>query len=257
MSNFLAELKRRNVIRVGLAYLAVGWLILQAGDILSEMFELPAVTMRVVFMLLVLGLLPALVFSWVYELTPDGLKRESEVLPGERITHLTAGKLDRLLVGALVAVVALLLIDKFLLAPQRQASVTAPSESAVTESAASTTKMLPARPSLAVLPFDTLDDSSENSYFADGMTDDIITDLSKLSGIFVISRNSSWTYKGKSVKVQQVAKDLGVRYVLEGSVRREGDTVRINAQLIDALDDQHLWAERYDGSIKDVFALQD
>ena len=117
--------------------------------------------------------------------------------------------------------------------------------------------MLPDRPSLAVLPFDSLGGSSENSYFADGMTDDIITDLSKLSGILVIARNSSSTYKGKSVKVQQVAKELGVRYVLEGSVRREGDTVRINAQLVDALGGQHLWAERYDGSIKDVFALQD
>ena len=117
--------------------------------------------------------------------------------------------------------------------------------------------MLPDRPSLAVLPFDSLGGSSENSYFADGMTDDIITDLSKLSGILVVSRNSSSTYKGKSVKVQQVAKDLGVRYVLEGSVRREGDTVRINAQLVDALGGQHLWADRYDGSIRDVFALQD
>ena len=117
--------------------------------------------------------------------------------------------------------------------------------------------MLPDRPSLAVLPFISLGGSPENSYFADGMTDDIITELSKLSGILIIARNSSWTYKGKSVKVQQVAKDLGVRYVLEGSVRREGDTVRINAQLVDALAGQHLWAERYDGSIRDVFALQD
>lgn len=124
-------------------------------------------------------------------------------------------------------------------------------------SMASTSKMLPDRPFLAVLPFDSLGGSSENSYFADGMTDDIITDLSKLSGILVIARNSSRTYKGKSVTVQQVAKELGVRYVLEGSVRREGDTVRISAQLVDALGGQHLWAERYDGSIRDVFALQD
>jgi TolB-like protein/class 3 adenylate cyclase/rhodanese-related sulfurtransferase len=115
----------------------------------------------------------------------------------------------------------------------------------------------PERPSLAVLPFESLGSDTDNSYFADGMTDDIITDLSQLSGILVIARNSSWTYKGKSVKVQQVAQDLGVRYVLEGSVRREGDTVRINAQLVDALGGQHLWAERYDGSIQDVFALQD
>ena len=117
--------------------------------------------------------------------------------------------------------------------------------------------MLPDRPSLAVLPFDSLGGSSENSYFADGMTDDIITDLSKLSRIQIIARNSSWSYKGKSVKVQQVAKELGVRYVLQGSVRREGDTVRINAQLVDALGGQHLWAERYDGSMRDIFALQD
>jgi TolB-like protein/rhodanese-related sulfurtransferase/Flp pilus assembly protein TadD len=113
------------------------------------------------------------------------------------------------------------------------------------------------KPSLAVLPFDSLGGSSDNSYFADGMTDDIITDLSKLSRILVIARNSSSTYKGKSTKVQQVAKDLGVRYVLQGSVRREGDTVRINAQLVDALGGQHLWAERYDGSMRDIFALQD
>ena len=140
-------------------------------------------------------------------------------------------------------------------------SAAAPSSATATADArpsmASTSKMLPDRPSLVVLPFNSLGGSSENSYFADGITDDIITDLSKLSGILVIARNSSWTYKGKSVNVQQVAKDLGVRYVLQGSVRREGDTVRVNAQLVDALGGQHLWAERYDGSIRDVFALQD
>jgi TolB-like protein/rhodanese-related sulfurtransferase len=113
------------------------------------------------------------------------------------------------------------------------------------------------KPSLAVLPFASLDDDADNGYFADGMTDDIITDLSKLSGVLVVARNSSWTYKGKPVKVQQVAEELGVRYVLEGSVRREGNTVRINAQLVDARSGKHLWAERYDGPIEDVFALQD
>lgn len=116
---------------------------------------------------------------------------------------------------------------------------------------------LPDKPSIAVLPFDYLGGDADHAYFADGMTEDLITDLSKLSGIFVIARNSSWTYKGKPVKVQQVAEELGVRYVLEGSIRREGDKVRINAQLIDAIGGQHLWAERYDGSANDVFALQD
>ncbi len=141
--------------------------------------------------------------------------------------------------------------------PSAAAPLSATTAADARPSMASTFKMLPDRPSLAVLPFDSLGGSSENSYFADGMTDDIITDLSKLSGILVVARNSSSTYKGKSVKVQQVAKELGVRYVLQGSVRREADTIRINAQLVDALGGQHLWAERYDGSMRDIFALQD
>jgi adenylate cyclase len=116
---------------------------------------------------------------------------------------------------------------------------------------------LPDKPSIAVLPFTNKSDDAKQEYFVDGMTDDLITDLSKVSGLFVISRNSTFTYKGKPVKVRQVAEDLGVRYVLEGSMRRVGDQVRINAQLIDATTGGHLWAERYDGSIADVFALQD
>jgi TolB-like protein/class 3 adenylate cyclase/rhodanese-related sulfurtransferase/Tfp pilus assembly protein PilF len=116
---------------------------------------------------------------------------------------------------------------------------------------------LPDKPSLAVLPFNNFSPDPEQRYFADGMTEDLITDLSQLSGIFVIARNSTWAYRDKPTKVQQVAEELGVRYVLEGSVRREGDHVRINAQLVDALNGRHLWAERYDGSTGDVFALQD
>ncbi len=116
---------------------------------------------------------------------------------------------------------------------------------------------LPEKPSIAVLPFTNMSGDAEQEYFADGMTEDLITDLSKVSGLFVIARNSVFTYKGKPVKVRQVAEELGVRYVLEGSVRRAGDEVRINAQLIDAMTGGHLWAERYDGSLADVFALQD
>ncbi|CAN7296277.1 tetratricopeptide repeat protein [Pararhizobium sp. LjRoot235] len=116
---------------------------------------------------------------------------------------------------------------------------------------------LPKKPSIAVLPFESLSSDSEQSYFADGMTDDLITELSKLSGIFVIARNSTFAYKGRSNSVQQVAKDLGVQYILEGSVRREGNHVRVNAQLIDTIDGHHLWAERYDGEMSGVFKLQD
>jgi TolB-like protein/rhodanese-related sulfurtransferase len=116
---------------------------------------------------------------------------------------------------------------------------------------------LPDKPSIAVLPFNNMSDDPSQEYFADGMAEDLITDLSQISGLFVISRNSSFTYKGKAVKVRQVAEDLGVRYVLEGSVRRVGDQVRINVQLIDATTGGHIWADRYDGTIEDIFALQD
>lgn len=116
---------------------------------------------------------------------------------------------------------------------------------------------MPKTPSIAVLPFENLSSDAAQSYFADGMTDDLITELSKLSGIFVIARNSTFTYKGKPTKVQQVAEELGVHYILEGSVRREGSHVRVNAQLIDAVDGHHLWAERYDGEMSGVFGLQD
>ena len=116
---------------------------------------------------------------------------------------------------------------------------------------------LPDKPSIAVLPLANMSNDPNQDYFADGITDDLITELSKVSGLFVIARNTSFTYKGKAVKIAQVAEELGVRYVLEGSVQRAGDRVRINAQLIDALNGGHVWADRFDGSLADVFALQD
>ena len=241
--NIWTRLSRRKVVQWGVAYSAGAWVLLQGIGFTADAFAWPSAIKRVALLLLLIGLPIVLVLAWYH-----GDRGE------QRVT------------GTELAIVTLLLVlgggilwrYQHATAPP---SAAAPSSATTTADApasmASTTKMLPDRPSLAVLPFDSLGGSSENSYFADGMTDDIITDLSKLSGILVIARNSSSTYKGKSVKVQQVAKDLGVRYVLEGSVRREGDTVRINAQLVDALGGQHLWAERYDGSIRDVFALQD
>ncbi|MFZ2507807.1 MAG: TIR domain-containing protein [Steroidobacteraceae bacterium] len=156
-------------------------------------------------------------------------------------------------VAVFVLVLAYFAVDKFW--PGKSVAELSP----VSATATGADHAAPAVPekSIAVLPFIDMSEKRDQEFFSDGLTDDIITDLSRLSGVLVIARNSSWTYKGKSVKVQQVAADLGVRYVLEGSVRREGDAVRINAQLIDALGGQHLWAERYDGSIRDVFALQD
>jgi len=230
-----SKLRRRQVVQWGLAYCAGAWGLLQGIGFTADAFALPNQIKQIALLLLLVGLPIVVVVAWFH-----GDRGEQRVTRIE-LTILT---LLFLFGGGL-----------FWLSYDRVNGESAASRSERNAQTSETT--IADKPSLAVLPFDSFGGSSDSGYFADGITEDIITDLSKLSGILVIARNSSWAYKDKPVKVQQVAEDLGVRYVLEGSVRREGDTVRINAQLIDALGGQHLWAERYDGSIQDVFALQD
>ena len=230
-----SKLRRRQVVQWGLAYCAGAWGLLQGIGFTADAFALPNQIKQIALLLLLVGLPIVVVVAWFH-----GDRGEQRVTRIE-LTILT---LLFLFGGGL-----------FWLSYDRVNGESAASRSERNAQTSETT--IADKPSLAVLPFDSFGGSSDSGYFADGITEDIITDLSKLSGILVIARNSSWAYKNKPVKVQQVAEDLGVRYVLEGSVRREGDTVRINAQLIDALGGQHLWAERYDGSIQDVFALQD
>ena len=230
-----SKLRRRQVVQWGLAYSAGAWGLLEGIGFTADAFAWPNEIKQIALLLLLVGLPIVLVLAWYHG--DRGEQRVSRV-------ELTILTLLFLLGGGL-----------FWLSYDRLSGESAAVRSQHTAPASATTSA--GRPSLAVLPFDSFGGSSDSGYFADGITEDIITDLSKLSGILVIARNSSWAYKNKPVKVQQVAEDLGVRYVLEGSVRRQGDTVRINAQLIDALGGQHLWAERYDGSIQDVFALQD
>jgi TolB-like protein/tetratricopeptide (TPR) repeat protein len=238
-----SKLRRRHVVQWGLAYSAGAWGLLQGIGFTADAFAWPNAIKQIALLLLLIGLPIVIVLAWYHG------DRGEQRITGAELTILT---LLFLLGGGLFWLSYGRVSDESA-AIHADAAATADGRGAGADSA----KILPDRPSIAVLPFDSFGGSSESSYFADGMTEDIITDLAKLSGILVIARNSSWAYKGKSVKVQQVAEDLGVRYVLEGSVRREGDTVRINAQLVDALGGQHLWAERYDGSIQDVFALQD
>jgi adenylate cyclase len=234
------RLKQHKVAQWTLAYAAVAYTLLQGTQMLSDAFDWPHLVVRIVAVLLFFGLPVVATVAWYHG--HQGRQR----VGGAELTIIT-----------ITLVLAGIALWRFARPTEGHAG---PETGATTQPMGADLPLptvLPNKPSLAVLPFDYLGGASENSYFADGMTEDLITDLSQLSGILVIARNSSWTYKGKAVKVQQVAKDLGVRYVLEGSVRREGDTVRINAQLVDALGGQHLWAERYDGSIRDVFALQD
>jgi TolB-like protein/Tfp pilus assembly protein PilF len=273
--SFLAELKRRNVIRVAIGYLAVSWLLMQAGSLMFGVFDLPASAMRGLFVLLVMAFVPTLVFSWIYELTPEGLKRTSEVDRGESITHLTGRKLDYLVIGVLVAAVVLLLIDKFALAPRREAAEVraaleqAKSPTAGTGNAVSGTSAVAGAgtdagipeidkdPSIAVLPFANLSSDKEQEYFSEGISEELLNLLAKVPRLRVIARTSSFSFKGKEASVAEIARALKVAAVLEGSVRKSADHVRITVQLIRAIDSSHLWSETYDRTLDDIFKTQD
>ena len=245
--SLFAELKRRNVFRIGGAYLALGWVVTQVTATVAPVLGMPEWTLKLVVWLGIVGFPLIVAFAWAYELTPEGIRRESELPPTTDIHHASARRLDYITIG-MIAVALLVFVATRLYAPVRESAQHATEGS---EPAAASER------SIAVLPFDNFSGDPAQAYFADGITEDLITDLSRLPGLMVIARHSSFAYKGKQVRPQQVAQELGIRYLLEGSVQRQGDRLRINAQLIDALSGKHLWADRYSGTMNDVFALQD
>ena len=204
--------------------------------------------------MLVLGFVPALIFSWVYELTPEGLKREHEVERNRSITAETARKLD-LTVGALLIVAITLLGINWYTGPRDD--MPTPPRPGLLRRAAAGSDAPAAQASIAVLPFVNMSDDKANDYFSDGLSEELLNVLAKVQGLRVIARTSSFAFKGKDATIADVAKTLGVDHVLEGSVRKAGDRVRITAQLIRARDSSHLWSETYDRTLDDVFAIQD
>jgi serine/threonine-protein kinase len=261
----LEELKRRNVIRVAIGYIAVSWLVLQAGSLIFGLFDLPNTLMRGLLALLAIGFIPALVFAWVYELTPEGLKRTSEVENSESIAHLTGRKLDFLVIGVLGAIVALLLVDKFIVTPRQAARAASHETAAATsgaaagasEGTANAPASAPLAASIAVLPFVDMSQAKDQEYFSDGLSEELLDLLAKVPQLKVIARTSSFSFKGKDVDIAEIAKKLAVATVLEGSVRKSGNTLRVTAQLIRTADSTHLWSDTYDRELTDVFKVQD
>ncbi|MEN8133563.1 MAG: tetratricopeptide repeat protein [Pseudomonadota bacterium] len=215
--SFWEEIKRRKVVRVAVAYSVVAWLLVEIVVTVEAPLNLPGWMDTFVIVLVVIGFPLALILSWAYDLTPTGIERTKHLESSDQISQESTAAM-----------------------PQEQESPL---------------NVLPY--SLAVLPFANMSDDPEQEYFSDGLTDDIITDLSLIPGLFVIARNSTFTYKGKSVDVRRLGQEMGVRYVLEGSVRKSSNQVRVTAQLIEAASGHHLWAKRYDRSLEDVFAVQD
>ena len=246
-----AELKRRNVVRVAVLYGLVAWLILQVAEVLSDVLELPTWTGKLVFGLLALGFPLALIFSWVYELTPEGLKREHEVDRNQSITHETGRKLDYVIGGLAVLAIAAVLADRFIPRAARTSDASAAATGASPAKAPASAK------SIAVLPFVNMSGEAENEYFADGLSEELLNVLARIPDLRVAARTSAFKFKGEKVDLQDVARQLNVSHVLEGSVRRSGNKVRITAQLINAADGYHMWSQTYDRTLDDIFVVQD
>jgi TolB-like protein/Tfp pilus assembly protein PilF len=237
LPKFFAELKRRNVYKVAIAYAVVAWLLMQIATQVFPFLEIPNWAIRLVIMLIVIGFPIALLIAWAFELTPEGLKRTEDVDLSKSVTRKTGRKLDFFIIAVLLLVIGVLLF-------QRLHPTVSPAVSSSLEK------------SIAVLPFDNLSRDPDNAYFSDGIQDEILTKLAGIGELKVISRKSTAKYKSTPEDLKTVAHELGVATVLEGSVQRAGDKVRVNVQLLDARVDTHLWAKSYDRDLKDVFAVE-
>ena len=253
----VSELKRRNVFRVAAAYIVAAWLIIQVVETIFPAFGFGDSAVRIATIILAIGLIPALILSWAYEITAEGLKLEKDVDRSRSIAPHTGKKLDRIIMVVLAVSLGYFAIDKFVLDPQRDAErLEVATDEAVEKAFAEVEAALPER-SIAVLPFVDLSPEGDQEYFSDGISEELLNLLAKIPGLRVVSRSSAFTFKGKDIDIQRIAEQLKVRHILEGSVRKSGNQLRITAQLIDAQTDTHLWSETYDRAMENIFVIQD
>ncbi len=254
------ELKRRNVFRVAIAYLAGAWLLTEVAGTLFPAFGVPGWGVRFVVIMLALGFLPALISSWAYELTPEGLKREKDVVRDTSITHLTAKRLDWITIGLIAAALVFIVADRFWMSPRHPEQSAVPVEVVTDHEQTSGPELTdPQYPpnSIAVLSFVNMSSDPEQEYFSDGISEELLNLLSKIPELRVISRSSAFSFKGKDIDIPTIAAQLNVAFILEGSVRKAGNKVRITAQLIETRSDTHLWSQTYDRELENIFGVQE
>jgi TolB-like protein/Tfp pilus assembly protein PilF len=255
--NFFTELKRRNVFKVAAAYIIVGWLLLQVSDTLVPALHLPEWFISGVAFALIIGFPIAVIFAWAFEMTPDGLKKEKDVDRSQSITQVTGNKLNNAIIGVLVLTLGYFVLDKFVLGPDRDAAEIASAVQNAQEKVQTPTATEQAEKSIAVLPFVNMSSDREQEYFSDGLSEELLNLLAKIPQLRVAARTSSFSFKGKNLEIPEIASRLKVAHILEGSVRKSGDQIRITAQLIKADDGYHLWSETYDRQLDNVFQIQD
>jgi TolB-like protein len=246
----IAELKRRNVFRVGVAYLVLGWVVIQVTDTVAPALNLPEWTLALVTWIGIIGFPFAVFFAWAFELTPQGIKREHEVDRSQSVTNHTGRKLDFAVIGLLVIALALVVWDSYLSESSEESLVSDVSAVAVEPAQVEKTSS-----SIAVLPFVNMSDDKD--YFADGLSEELLNLLAKIPGLKVAGRTSSFAFKGRNEDLREIGQALNVGTVLEGSVRRSGDRLRVTAQLIKVDDGFHIWSNAYDREIADIFDIQD
>jgi len=254
--SFFNELRRRNVFRVGIAYVVVAWLTMQVTDVVINNIEAPDWVFQVMMLVLAVGFPIVIIFAWAFEMTPEGIKKEKDVDRSQSVTHKTGRKLDRMIIGIMAVVIAFLVVDRFVLKDESgQQDQVADTELVVVEDEAEPATEV--GPSVAVLPFVNMSDDASNEYFSDGLTETLLHMLAQLPGLHVAARTSSFAFKGQSSSIEEIATALGVAHILEGSVQKSGERVRITAQLIRADDGFHVWSQNYDRTLDDIFAIQD
>ena len=257
--SFFSELKRRNVFRMGIAYIVVAWVILQAIDFTLDIISAPNWVMQVFFIAGVAGLPIVLIFAWVFEMTPQGIKRESEIDPTQSVTHGTGQKLDRTIITFLVFAVVLLLAERFISKEDSTTPPVSPVTNATAIEQASAVEIAPEtnQRSVAVLPFVNMSSDPEQEYFSDGLSEELLNRLAQNDQLRVAARTSSFQFKGQNQDISEIGAQLKVDHILEGSVRKSANRLRITAQLIKVDSGYHLWSETYEREINDIFAIQD
>lgn len=250
---FLDELKRRNVGRVAILYLVVCWLILEPVHVIFHMLEVPVWANRLVIILMALGFPAVTIFAWVYEITPEGLKPTAEIPHGQSIRRQTGRRIDRAIIVVLVLALTYFVVDKFRISKH---ALSVEGEKALTTSATTPHPAIIGDKSIAVLPFADMSEKKDQEYFADGLADEVLSLLATLPDLKVISRTSSFQFKGQNADLRIVGAQLGAAYIVEGSVRRYGNRVRVAAQLISTHDGVHRWADSYERDLGDVLRMQ-
>jgi TolB-like protein len=255
--SLFAELKRRNVVRVGIAYVIVAWLLLQVADLVLENINAPDWVMQAFMLAVAIGFPLVLLFAWAFEMTPEGLKRESEIDRSQSIAPQTGRKLDRTIIGVLALAVVFLLYQQFSGKPSEPATALLGNPADVADMPTEPVAQGDAEKSIAVLPFRDMSAARDQAYFGEGIAEELLNALVKLEGLRVASRTSAFSLADEDLDIPAIADRLGVDHILEGSVRTSGRQVRVTAQLIDVSEDTHLWSETYDGSLDDIFQIQD